>query len=129
MDAMDDLQRKLFREKRHRQKVKDIGLENPACVICGENDLDMLEGDHVAGRAYDDQIVPLCKNHHAKRTQLQREQPRAGNPNSWLEQLGRWLLSMAEYFEMLIPKLRQFGEWIIRLAESGHCDGFELSFD
>ncbi len=126
---MDDLQRKLFREKRHRQKMKDIGMENPACVICGESDLDMLEGDHVAGRAYDDQVMSLCKNHHAKRTQLQREQPRAGHSNSWLQQLGRWLLAMAEYFEMLVPRLRQFGEWIIRLAESGHCDGFELSFD
>ena len=85
-------------------------MEHPACVICGEDDLDMLEGDHVLGRAFGDQVRPLCKNRHAKRTQLQREQPRAGNPSSWLEQLGRLLLSMAEYFEMLIPNLWKFGE-------------------
>lgn len=126
---MDDLERKAFRERRYRQKRKDLGSEHPRCIICGEDDLDMLEGDHVAGRAHDDQVMPLCKNHHAKRTQFQREQPRAGNPSSWLEQLGRWLLSMAEYFEMMIPNLRRFGEWILRLAASGYCDGFELEID
>jgi hypothetical protein len=42
------------------------------------------------------------------------------------EVIGRWLLSVAEYFELMCDTFRRFGEFLIDLARQGH--GAELSF-
>jgi hypothetical protein len=42
------------------------------------------------------------------------------------EVIGRWLLGMAEYFEMLIRTLRKFGEFLIEIAKQGY--GADLRF-
>ena len=52
---------------------------------------------------------------------------RGDNPRNPLEVIGRWLLGISEYFEMLIPNLRRFAEFLINLAKAGHGDG--LTFE
>lgn len=44
------------------------GATRPACVCCGEDDPQVLEDHHIYGRGYSDDVVPLCKNCHAKVT-------------------------------------------------------------
>lgn len=44
------------------------GTTRPACICCGEDDPKVLEDHHVYGRGYSDDVVPLCKNCHAKVT-------------------------------------------------------------
>jgi hypothetical protein len=41
--------------------------------------------------------------------------------------IGRWLLSIASYFELLTDKLRLSGEFLINLAKAGYGD--DLSFE
>jgi hypothetical protein len=96
-------------------------------VVCAEKRIWCLQLDHVAGLKYDDICSPLCRNCHADRTFLQGLEPPEGeNPTNVFEVIGRWLLGIATYFEMLIEKLWQFGEFLIELARRGY--GGELSF-
>lgn len=44
------------------------GATRPACIRCGEDNPIVLEDHHVFGRGYSDDVVPLCKNCHAKIT-------------------------------------------------------------
>ena len=125
---MDDLTRELQIAARKRQKYRALGFANPQCFSCPEDAIECLELDHVAGQKHDDQVWTLCKNCHAKRTLLQHLEPRGGaDPRNPLEVIGRWLLGISEYFEMLIPNLRRFAEFLINLAKAGHGDG--LTFE
>ncbi len=58
---------------------------------------------------------------------MQCEQPSpSDNPRNVFEIIGRWLLGMAEYFEMVIRHLRKFGEFLIELASQGYGAELEL---
>ena len=62
-----------------------------------------------------------------KRSELQREEPPpTENPRNVFEVIGRWLLSVAEYFEIMCETFRRFGEFLIELARQGY--GAELEF-
>jgi hypothetical protein len=51
---------------------------------------------------------------------LPEEPPLTNNPRNVFEVIGRWLLGMAEYFEMMIRHLQRFGEFLIELARRGY---------
>src|SRR4051794_39848702 len=129
--VMDDFERKAFRASRlraHQRRLKathascqECGVSDLGCLVCGEDDPDLLEADHIAGRKHDDTTFHLCRNHHALRSDLQREEPKGGSdPKNPLEIIGRWLLGIAQYFELLIDTLRLFGEFLIELARKGY---------
>jgi hypothetical protein len=133
---MDDVERELFRAKQRRTAFRRLGTDRAMCLICAEDDPHVLqrgENDHLAGAKYADETAFLCRNCHAKRSVLQREGPRAApwsakdprhrNP---LEVIGRWLLCIAEYFELLMVTLNRFGNFLIGLARQGY--GSDLSF-
>lgn len=63
-------------------KQKREGKTSLCCVVCGEDDPDVIEMHHIYGRSNSDQIKPLCKNCHSKITKKQNELPpkaRSGN--------------------------------------------------
>lgn len=125
---MDELEREVFRDVRRRSAQRRLSCEHPVCVICGHDDPLALERDHNAGRKHDDTTTFLCRNCHTARSERQREQPRGGsNPKNPFEVIGRWLLSITEYFEGMVATLRRFGEFLIGLARDGY--GSEFSFD
>ncbi len=79
------------------------------------------------GRKHGDVVWPLCapKSCHDKRSELQREEPPpTDNPRNVLEIIGRWLLSVVEYFELMCETFRRFGEFLIEIARQGY--GAEL---
>jgi hypothetical protein len=126
---MDDLERELFLAAQRRQKLAALGFPDWQCLFCPENSVECVQFDHVAGQKHDDQVWPICKNCHAKRTLLQRMEPSSGeNPRNVFEVIGRWLLGIVEYFEMLIPNLRRFGEFLLHLAKSGYGDGLTIDY-
>lgn len=47
------------------RRFQAAGYASPACVVCGEPTLKLLELDHLAGAANADIIEPLCANCHA----------------------------------------------------------------
>ncbi|WP_292463472.1 HNH endonuclease signature motif containing protein [Methanolobus sp.] len=59
-----------------------------ACVVCGEDDPEVIEMHHVEGRNNSDWIEPLCKNCHSKITTKQnRVSPKARSSNASLQNL------------------------------------------
>jgi hypothetical protein len=110
-----------------RERFLAAEFADPGCVVCGEQRIWRLELDHVAGQNHDPTCSPLCGNCHADRTFLQGLEPPGGdNPKNVFEVIGRWLLGLAQYFELIVDKLWQFGEFLIELARQGY--GGEFSF-
>jgi hypothetical protein len=101
---------------------------DPRCIRCGEDRIWRLELDHIAGEKHDpDACAPLCKNCHMERSFMQDREPNGGeNPQNVFEVIGRWLLGIAEWLELIVKKLYEFGEFLIGLAKEGY--GAELKF-
>ena len=58
---------------------------------------------------------------------MQSREPEGGqDPQNVFEVIGRWLLGIAEWFELIIEKLYEFGEFLISLAKQGY--GEDLKF-
>jgi hypothetical protein len=109
---------------RHK-KLETLGIETKVCVICGSGDVATFQFDHVAGRKHHDQEWPLCEACHQERNHMQREEPPpSDNPRNVFEVIGRWLLAIKEYLEMLLPHLGKYGEFLIELSKRGY--GSEL---
>jgi hypothetical protein len=124
---MNDVNELLAREAGKRKKQRRLGTDKLICPVCGETHPAAFDGDHVAGRKFHDQTWPLCKTHHAIRTDWQGDEPPpSDNPRNPLEVIGHWLLGMAAYFEMLIAYLKRFGTLLIDLAKEGYGADLEL---
>jgi len=104
-------QREHAREKRRRRHLLRLGFANPRCHNCGEDDVRCLQLDHMDGIEFDKrQVWPLCANCHAKRTDFQKDHPpKSGDPADPLERAGRFVEGAADYLEMLVTRLREFG--------------------
>jgi hypothetical protein len=131
---MDELDEKLSLARQRRNDEIRLRRRNAKCIECGEGDQACItcaevgptEGDHIAGRKHDDTIFHVCLNCHAKLSRAQRGEPKAGEkPRNPLEVIGRWLLGLARYFNVLRITLRRFGLFLIDLARQGY--GSELS--
>jgi hypothetical protein len=129
---MDKLHREAHLEaerQKKRQKFWRLGVTNHVCCLCPQADVLALIQDHVAGRKHDDTIRLICRNCDAMRTADQRCDPSPSeNPQNVFEVIGRWLLSMASYFEILVDRLRLFGEFLINLAKAGYGNEFSFEF-
>lgn len=102
---------------RTRRKHEYFGTTEPACSVCGEKRVALLEKHHIAGKDYDPATMILCKNHHALMTEFQKDfPPNASDPPNTLERLGRMLLNLAELFAILVEKFKEFGIYLIERA-------------
>ncbi|MFN9848743.1 MAG: hypothetical protein ACK53I_11610 [Phenylobacterium sp.] len=127
---MNDLARDLHADTeraKKRRKFEAAGIFNHVCVTCPEDDPLCLTFEHVAGQKHDDAVALVCMNCKAKRDCSQRAEPSpSDNPRNVFEVIGRWLLGMAGYFEILMTNLHRFGDFLITLAKAGYGD--DLSF-
>lgn len=110
-----------------RRKFEAAGLFVHVCTCCPMDDPLCLTFEHLAGRNHDDTVTLVCMNCKAQRDCYQRAEPTGGAPPNPFEVIGRWLMGMAGYFEILRAKLRHFGEFLINLAKAGYGD--DLSFE
>ena len=102
-----------------RKACERLETDTPACAVCGEDRPTILERHHIAGRKYDPATMILCKNHHALITDTQKDFPPNTDSPSELECIGRMLINLAELFRMLVEKLKEFGTYLIEMAQSG----------
>lgn len=109
----------LARERRRQSALERLGTNNPCCIFCGEDDWRTLEKHHIAGKAYDDFTCIHCRNCHRKQSDRQKDHPeQTGAPVGMSEALGHFLLGLADFFELLIEKLREFGEALIASVQA-----------
>jgi len=77
----------------------------PACFLCGEDDPLVIEEHHTLGKAYSDDVIPLCKNCHAKITAGQNLfPPRARSHKAPLKDRLAYALYTLIYFIELVLK-------------------------
>ncbi len=106
------------REARRQRAVERLGTKDPRCIYCGESDPLVLERHHLAGRAFDEGTVIVCRNHHRKLSDRQKDHPEQITeiPDS-LEIIAHFLQGLADLFEFLVAKLREFAGQLIELAD------------
>jgi hypothetical protein len=110
----------LNQERRKQKALQRLGADHPACAVCGEADWRCLERHHLGQEAYDEMGVIVCRNCHRKLSDRQAEHPGpidCGTP-SLLEQAGHVLLGLADFFALLVAKLRAFGHALIERAKA-----------
>jgi hypothetical protein len=108
----------ISREQRRQRALHRLGSDSPRCVICGEVDWRCLELHHLAGQAYDDGEVILCRNCHRKLSDASENMVSPSDP-PLLERVGRFLLGLAALLLMLAAKLKVFGDEL--LAAAPYC--------
>lgn len=107
----------LAREARKQRRLEALGTSDPHCGICGETDWRVMELHHVADHGRDDATVCICRNCHRKVSDDQKDHP-AFNPtvDPVLDQIGHFLLGLADMLRLIVEKLVAFGLALIALA-------------
>jgi hypothetical protein len=116
---MDKLE--LNRERRRQRALERLGSNNPRCVVCGCDDPLALELHHLAGQAFGDDIAPVCRNCHRRLSDYQKDHAIGqASPSSEVEPIRRFLLGLADLFEMLVKRLREFAVKLAALDSSAN---------
>ena len=119
-------QLELNRERRRQRALERLGSNNPRCLFCPCDDPLALELHHIAGRASDDETVICCRNCHRQLSDYQKDHSLwQGNPASELEPIWRFLLGLADFFEMLVKRLREFAVKLAALDHAGDSQNRE----
>ena len=114
---MDKLE--LNRERRRQRALERLGSNNPRCVICGCDDPLALELHHLAGQAFGDDLAPVCRNCHRRLSDYQKDHDIGqASPAGEIEPIRRFLLGLADLFEMLVKRLREFAAKLAALDRS-----------
>lgn len=95
-----------------QRRIRRLGSPSPACAVCGEADTRTLELHHVAGRAYDELVTPVCRNCHRK---LSDPAANGKLPVDLpvMERVGHLMLGLAALLALLVERLRRFGTELI----------------
>src|SRR5579872_5605646 len=109
---------KLRCEARRQRAIERLGTKNPKCLYCPESDPIVLERHHLAGRDYDEATVIVCRNCHRKLSDRQKDHPeKIADPPDALEVIAHFLLGLANLFEFLIEKFREFAAQLLDRAD------------
>jgi hypothetical protein len=96
---MNDCQYQKERRKQRRLEQLPPGAD---CLFCDEDDPHCLERHHVAGKDFGDEQVIVCRNHHRKLSDKQKDHPpNAAKVPTRTECEGRKLLGIADLMELL----------------------------
>ncbi len=119
---IDDIERMQIRVSERQKAFRRHGIRSIGCTLCPENDpLCFYELDHHDGQKYSDNLMPLCKNCHSRRTSRQlTENPKSDNdPKNDLEKYAQFLLNVSHYLEFIIVNLLDLADVLQRLAKRG----------
>ena len=128
------------KESRYRKACERLGTETPHCLLSGESNPHAIELHHVAGRDFDDEVIPLSLNHHARVSDAQKDHPsKIPDCRNPLEPIGHFMLGLGdlvavaaedhrehrlyEFLMYLRWKLKEFGLLLIGMARRNpHSD-------
>ena len=82
-----------------------------ACIVCGEDNPNVIELHHVDGRNNSDWLEPLCKNCHFKVTSVQNKvSPKARSKNASLYNLKAFnIISIGGLLKLMGERLINLG--------------------
>lgn len=115
----EDENRHIKREARIQSSLERLGISNPRCVFCNENNPLALEKHHIAGREFRDEEVIVCRNHHRLLSDWQKDHPKKiyEKPHE-LEVIAHFLAGLADFFELLVRVLREFIRTLTEKADN-----------
>lgn len=106
------------KEIRKQARLEKLGTNNPLCVICGEDDWRCLEEHHIAGQAFGEDLVTVCRNCHRKLSDDQYDHPKKLTPvPCQIERAGHLLLGVADLFEPMVKRFRIIGQELIQASK------------
>jgi hypothetical protein len=106
------------REARRRRACERLGTDDPKCVNCSENDPLALELHHLEGREFGNTLLIVCRNCHRKLSDPQKDHPsKIADPPDASEIIAHFLLGVADFFEILIQKFREFAAQLLERAD------------
>ena len=107
------------RERRKQARLEKLGTDSPKCCVCGNTDWRCLELHHIAGQKHDETLAILCANHHRTVTDDQKDHS-AFDPKAdvFLDQVGRFLLGLADMLKLIVEKLYEFGNRLMVRAKT-----------
>ncbi len=102
-------------EDRRQLQLRRLGSQDPVCVSCGEADAATLELHHLAGRRYSKDLAIVCANCHRKLSNQQRNRLPSARRHSQRQQeeIGYYLIGLADLLELVATSLRQFGQQLV----------------
>lgn len=104
-------------EVRRQRTYERLGTDIPACRVCGENDWRTLEAHHIAGRAYAEHVTILCRNCHAKQTDVQSDFPKdASDEIPLLVRIAHYLLGLAALAREVTTQLLDYANALLIAA-------------
>lgn len=106
-------------ERRKQNRLQRLGTNNPICALCGEKDWRCFERHHIAGKAYDDAIVLLCTNCHAKASDIQKDHTKPlGQAPFSDECIAHFLQGLADLLILAAEKLIEFSRCLLEKARN-----------
>jgi hypothetical protein len=106
----------LKRERRKQKALERLGTNTPQCPFCGIDEPLVFELHHVSGRAFGDDMIPVCRNCHRILSDWQKDHPPTnGSSPSDPERIAHFLLGLADMFELLVKRLREFAKTLFAL--------------
>lgn len=107
------------KEARKQKRLETLGSNHPVCVACGEDSWQCLEQHHIAGQAYGDDLCNVCRNCHRKLSDSQLDHPKPSSKTPTTpECIGHMLLCLADFFALLVERLKEFGNYLIQSAHA-----------
>ena len=108
--------RELNRERRRQRALERLGRTIRAASSAAIDDPLALELHHIAGQAFDGELVPVCRNCHRRLSDWQKDHPpQPSDPPSDLERIGMLPRGLADLFELLVKRLREFAAKLFAL--------------
>jgi len=104
---MDEITEELNVDRLKEKALNRLG-PNPKCVLCPEDDWRCLERHHLAGRAFDELTIVLCRNCHRKQSDPSDNNKAPLEP-SIMERIAHFLLGLARFFLELARKFEEYG--------------------
>jgi hypothetical protein len=101
-------------EKTVQRQLRN-GTVRLACSVCGEDDPTVIEFHHPFGRNNSDEIIPVCKNCHAKITKNQNKISPLSRSKKALpqEKRGYLLVTVGSLLELIGKTLKDLGHEVI----------------
>jgi hypothetical protein len=107
------------KETRKQNRLEKLGTNHPVCVICGENDWRCIEQHHIAGQHFTGDLSNVCRNCHRKLSDQQKDHtPMQYQTVTEPERMGHFLIGLADLFELLVERLREFGKLLIESTKT-----------
>jgi hypothetical protein len=111
-------------ERRKQGRLHKLGTNNPRCAECGNSDWRVIEEHHPAGQKNDELVVLVCANHHRILTDAQKDHLKTeSNADDLLARIGNFLIGLADMLARILPRLYEFGEALIVLANETNLGG------